>query len=119
MHSFPGHLDVILSTYGYMCMFVHRSHDCLYTDLDQLVYHDLLTCLYIVSLFVQEKKTCSLGSSCELIATFGTTLGANVYRFEGNPFQELGPLIVGSKTLNQLVDGVPIHTQGKIQPDHT
>lgn len=37
-----------------------------------------------------------------------------VYRFDGNPFQEFGPLIVGSKTLGQLTDGVPVHTEGKI-----
>ena len=39
-------------------------------------------------------------------------MSPGVYRFDGNPFQEYGPLIVGTTTLGKLEDGVPIHTEG-------
>lgn len=39
------------------------------------------------------------------------TLNAGVYTFEGNPFQQHGPLTVNITTLS-VGEGVPLHTEG-------
>lgn len=39
---------------------------------------------------------------------------AGVYVFNGNPFEQNGPLSVGTRTLNQLTDGIPLHTEGSL-----
>ena len=41
-----------------------------------------------------------------------------VYQFQGNPFERDGPLSVGTKILEQRVNGVPVYTEGRyVHPD--
>lgn len=49
--------------------------------------------------------------ACTQSQPFSRVLAAGVYVFQGNPFEQKGPLIVSSKTLEPLVDGVPVHTE--------
>lgn len=50
-----------------------------------------------------------VSACCVFLTRLSFTTG--VYVFQGNPFEQKGPLIVGSKTLAPLVDGVPVHTE--------